>query len=229
MLPTDADAATVLDFGSHWAVRTGTLAFSAEPDLARQILGDRSVWKLQEPEEVDALLAAATPAIDLLAHGPAPQDARAPKCRRRRVAWLAAALALSPALLTGAQALRHTIAGHALQTQAAERAAQLLQLQEPPADIAAHAADALASLQAPERLAGTAGALFDAMAQLEGAYLASLRYKNGRIDAEIVHPDPRHGETLLATLAEAGVDARILDSRPVADGVRRELQLEGRR
>lgn len=228
MLPTDADAATVLDFGSHWAVRAGTLAFSAEPALAGRILGGRSTWQLQADEEIDALLAAATPAIDLLGDGPAPRDTRAPGRRRRRTAWLAAALALSPVLLTGAQALRDTVAAHLLHAQAAERAAGLLQLPDPPADPAARIAEELASLQAPERLAGTAGALFDAMAQFEGAYLASLRYEGGRLLAEVVHPDPRHGDALLATLGEAGIGARLLDSRPVADGMRSQLQLEGR-
>lgn len=229
MLPADAEAATAIACDSHWAVRTDTLAFSAEPELARQVLGDRGTWLLQARGEIETLLAATPPAIDLLADGPARQDADAPKRHRRRIAWLAAALALSPALLLGAQALRHAIAGHLLHTHAAERTAELLQLDRRPADPAAEIARTLAQLEAPRRFAGTASALFDALAQLDGAYLAALHYRDGRVEAELVHADPRHGETIIATLADAGIDATLLDSRPVTDGVRSRLQLEDRR
>lgn len=221
----DDGAATVLDFGSHWAVRAGTLAFAAEPALARQVLGDRVARRVDACEDIDALLAGAAPAIDLLGDGPVQGEPGLPARRARRLAWLAAILALSPALLIGAQALRHVAASHVLQQHAQARVAEVLELDARVADPAAHAARALAALQAPGRFAGTAGALFDAMAQLDGAYLAALSYRKGRIEAELVHPDPRDHRLLLAELAEAGIDARVIDSRPATDGMRSRLQL----
>lgn len=229
MLPAgDGDAAIVLDFGSHWAARAGTLAFAAEPALAQQVLGTRPVRRVAAEDDIEALPGSSAPAIDLLGDGPVQGEARLPKRRARRLAWLAAALALSPALLIGAQALRHVVAGQLLQQHAQARIAEALQLDTQVANPAGHTARALAILQAPERFAGTAGALFDAMAQLDGAHLVALRYRDGLIEADVAHPDPRDRELLLTALAGAGIDARMIDSRAATGGMRSRLQLEVR-
>lgn len=225
--PGDGESATVLDAGGQWVVRAGPLSFSAEPALARQVLGDRPVDRIDAEDRIEALLATAVPAIDLLQRG-THGTARAPGPRPRRLAWLAAALALSPAVLLGAQTLRYQFASHQLQQQAQDQVGAALGLDRAVTDPVARTAAALEALRAPARFAEEAGALFDAVAQLDGAYLAALRYQEGQLRADVVHPRAQDIEGLQTALADAGVTVRLLDTRAVADGVRGELVLEKR-
>lgn len=230
MLPDDEDAAVMHDFGSHCAVRAGRLAFGAEPALARQILGDRPIHRFDTIDQIEAQLALAAPAIDLLQqHGAIHSDAQAPTRRQyHHAAWLAAALALSPAVLMGAQALRYQFESYQLQQQVHTKVADALGLQQPINDPARRAAEAADRLEAPMRFAKDAGALFAAITEVDGAHLITLQLADGRLHAELAHPRAQDVDAVLAALVEAGLSPRLIDSRSVTNGMRSRLQLERR-
>lgn len=225
----DGDAVRVFDAGDRWLVRGAGFAFSAEPDLAAQVLADRPFSNVGSDEFDRAWSRARAPEVELLQGDFTPASARsaAGAGGKRRLAWLAAALLASPLLLVAAQALRLELAARGFES----RAAATLQAALPaaaagsatPETLSARLADA----QAPQAFAAASGALFAAVAARPGARLESLDYHRGdSLRATLFHPAAGDLEALRAALAAEGW--RLLDQGSVEDagGLVTDLALE---
>src|SRR5690606_1439241 len=131
LLPADAggDVLQVLVHDGIWLVRGPQLAFAAEPDLARAIIGERGFVQVDDPAAVEALLAAAAPdpaRLDLLQHLHARPRDPALSGHRRRLAVLAGLCLLSPLLLEGIPALRHACGAYRMEQRAEALAAAVM-------------------------------------------------------------------------------------------------------
>ena len=214
----DGEAARVFDAGDRWLVRAAGLAFSAEPDLAAQVLDDRPRKTANHDDFERAWSRARAPEVELLQAGFAPASGRgaADAGSRRRLAWLAAAVLASPLLLVAAQALRLELAARGFES----RAAATLQAALPAGAAEAATPGALrarlADAQAPEGFAAASGALLAAVAARPGARLESLDYRRGdSLRATLFHPAAEDLESVRAALAAEGW--RLLDQGSGAD------------
>ncbi|OHE85359.1 MAG: hypothetical protein A2579_09070 [Lysobacterales bacterium RIFOXYD1_FULL_69_11] len=231
LLPHDEGATDHLRVVKHdgrWLVRGGAMAFSAEPELAMQVLGDAAVHVEASGAFLDACARSAgleAPPLDLL------QGAFAPRVRRgsndgwRRAAVLAGVLVLSPWVLLAADAIRHELASRRLQAEAhdmAVRAAPGIQAGNPLDATAAR----LSRLRAVDALARDAGALFGALETVPAAHLDGLRYSTADgLRAQIVHPREADLDTLAAALGERGLPLQRTGRQPVGDAVRSDVTL----
>lgn len=224
----EAGAVHLFDAGDRWLVRGDGLAFSAEPELARRVLGDRAASRVEGGFEQLAARALQPP-LDLLQGDFAPAAA-AHRPSGRRLAWLAVALAASPLLLVGAQALRFELAARALQS----RAAAVLEAAAPAAADGAAAAGAaeepaarLRAAREPRAFAAATGALFAAVAARPGTHLVELEYTRGdRLRALLFHGDAADLEALRGALRADGWELVEGGSVNVAGGLHTGLVLE---
>lgn len=225
----DGNAVRVLDAGDRWLVRGAGLAFSAEPELAAQVLGDRPFSSVGSDDFERAWARARVPEVELLQADFTPASARraAVAGGKRRLAWLAAALLASPLLLVAAQALRLELAARGFES----RAADTLQAALPAAAAGSATPETLharlADAQAPQAFAAASGALFAAVAARPGARLESLDYHRGdSLRATLLHPAAADLEAVRAALAAEGW--RLLDQGSVEDagGLVTDLALE---
>ncbi|MFC4728779.1 type II secretion system protein GspL [Coralloluteibacterium thermophilus] len=221
LLPVpDADAPpTVVALDGTWRVRGNDLAFAAEPALAARVLGDPAPAPLAGGPAL-ALLAAgtATAMLDLRQGAFAPA-ATAPRPGLRRLAALAALLALSPVALSLATAFADLREARRLDAMARERAAALLGT--PPADPAL----ALRRHRATLEQAGSATLLLDALADAASAapaaeLVAAQLGPDGVLRASFAGTGPGDDERLRAALEAQGVlalraDAPAHAGRPV--------------
>lgn len=225
LLPASGDDVVhVLDAGDRWLVRGAGLAFSAEPQLAARVLGERPLVPVDGG--LDGLAARALrPDVDLLQDGFIPASARAKPAGRRRLAWLAAALLASPLVLVAAQALRMDLAARALESRAESTVRAAL-----PAGADATAGTLQARLQAarePTAFAAASGDLFAAVAARQGTHLAGLEYQRGdRLRAVLFHRDADDVEALRGTLAADGWRLVEGGSSDVPGGLHTGLVLE---
>ncbi|MBS7458929.1 type II secretion system protein GspL [Coralloluteibacterium stylophorae] len=202
--PLDDSCPQVVELDGSWLVRGEEVAFSAEAKLARAVLGDAPAAPVRDPAERDALLArgALAPPLDLLQGAFArhtEHDAVAP---RRRLLALAAALALSPALLWLADAVRHEAAARSLAARSDALAAEVL---GPAADVADLAA-ARAERDAARGFARATAPLFAALETVPGVAIQRLDYApDGSLSAVLVHADPDAAEPVRAALASGAM------------------------
>lgn len=215
----------------HWQVRGPQLAFTAEPALARHIVGEQAYDLVDDPAAVEALTVAAImdpprEQLDLLQYAYARRRDGTPPRRWRRIALLAALCLLSPLLLLGTQTLRHALGARWLE----HRADALAAAQWPQAADADPSAELHALHQrraAPARLAVQATALFQAMDRLPGTRLDSLEYDPaGGLRAGLLHADEAALDALFQQLAAAGMNLQPLDSQAVEGGLRTQVVLE---
>lgn len=199
----------------QWLVRGHELAFSGEPELARMVAGTSLGGPLAEADTVQAMLAtAAAPVlpVDLLqgafarashATGQVPQ--------RKRLAWLAAALLLSPLLLLLAQTVRYQYASFTLRQQS-QRIAHAVTAR---AGITTSPDQAVAELErnAGRLLAGADffhdfGTLLTAVAQAPKARIESLAYQDKAFRATISFGDEPALQSLQQALSSSGLPWR---------------------
>lgn len=228
--PEDGSVRAMVHDG-RWLVRGPQLAFAAEQELARYIIGERPHLTIDDPTEVEAHLAAAImdapdEQLDLLQYAHARRGDATPPRRRRRIAMLATLCLLSPLLLLGAQTLRHALAASWLEHRAdALAAAQWPQAAGADASAALHAHHR--QLAAPVLLAVQASALFQAMDRLPDMRLDSLEYDPaGGLRAGLLHADEAALEDLRQHLATVSLDLWSLDSQAVDGGLRTQVVLE---
>lgn len=224
----EAGAMHLFDAGDRWLVRGDGLAFSAEPGLARRVLGDREPSRMDGGFEQLAARALQLP-LDLLQGDFAPAAAgRRPA--GRRLAWLAVALAASPLLLLAAQALRLELAARALES----RAAAVLDAALPEANGGAATADTsddqagrLRAVREPRAFAAASAALFAAVAARPGTHLVELEYARGdRLRARLFHRDASDLEALRGALRADDWELVEGGSVDVAGGLHTALVLE---
>lgn len=231
LLPAgDEVALQVAVLDGLWVVRGRQLAFSAEPGLARQIIGERAYRQVDDRAAVEVMFASAAAQprpgqLDLLQYAHARRRHPAPPPRARRMGLLAAFCLLSPLLLLGSQTLRHALGARWLEQQADTLAAVRLPHARGDASEALHALHG--ELAAPATLAVQVAALSNAIGQLPGARLDSLEYTSGAgLRAGLVHPGEPALQALRQHLAADGIDLLPLDSEPAEDGLRTRLALE---
>jgi general secretion pathway protein L len=222
----------VLETDAAWQVRGETMAFSAEPDLARAVLDGQGATDatVHAASEADLACGAVVgpPAIDLLQQAFSLRAA-APTgwAAWRSVGVLAAVvLALLP-LGFAAQALRHGWAVQSIQDRATS------QLQATAAVPGAEGAPfqranaALAAARSRDAFAITTGALFESLAQVPGAGVSVLDFGEDSVLAVTLDHDQANDlERLTAGLAERGVSA-ALDTTQASDGRLRSTLLLG--
>ena len=200
------DIIRVAGFDGQWLVHGGGLCFAAEPDLAERILEGRATEHLPDAEAALAR-GAPQPAIDLL------QDAFATRAERRRgwPAWrraaiLASILLLSPLLLAAAGMLRDHFAARQAEAQAADLVRNVLPATAPDADPLALLRSHWDGLQGADRFTVVHGQLFEAVADVDGAELDRLEWRDGTLHAAVVVPDAAGLEHLRSALSAAGLE-----------------------
>ena len=214
-----------------WRVRGAAAAFSAEPGLARAVLEAQGVADAAMDAATEADLARgalqALPAIDLMQQG----FSRHPAAPTGWVAWRTAALLAGLVFVLvplghAAQALRH---GWAVASIHARAESQLEAGADLPASTGtpfARAKAALAQARARDAFAMTTGALFEAIAQVPNAGVATLDFgEDGLLSASIDHDQSGDLERLTAALAQRGVSATLDTTQPAGARLRSVLLL----
>lgn len=202
-------------FGSQVIVRGRNLAFTCEPELAWLLVGSRPVHAVEGDIEHILATSAMAETIDLL-----PRDFGRKRKGAitlgsfKRVAYLAAALLLSPLALWSAE----IAAGH-FSARALEMRADAMERSLPGAvqsgDPAAYARRQLSGMKIHDRYLLATSLLFDAVAQSDGIELQSYAYRNdGVIRAVLLHAGAPEIEKLIPVLEQAGVSAT---SEPATD------------
>lgn len=201
--------------GSHVIVRGRNLAFTCEPELAWLLLGSRPIRAVEG--DIEHVLASSVLAdgVDLL-----PRDfARKRKGALtlgsfKRIAYLAAALLLSPLALWSAEIAAGHFSARALEMRA-DAMARSLPGAVQSGDPAAYARRQLSDMKTHDRYLLATSLLFDAVAQSDGIELESYAYRNdGVIRAVLLHAGAPEIEKLLPVLEQAGVSAT---SEPATD------------
>lgn len=228
MLPLiDAETITVVRIDDRWAVRGEQLAFSAEPELATRVIGERALTLIDDPQRVEAMFAAAAsaPAIDLRQYAFAIEGARREGWPAyRRVAALLAALALSPLLLISAQALRYEMAARNLQARA-QTIAQSVSPGYVDSDPLPAIDARLLELQTTDAFAAHAGALLGAIELTAGAQLDALSYSDAVLQARVVHAGAAELEAIRSAVAERGLQLEETATEPVEGGTASDIVL----
>ncbi len=221
MLPVpEGDALALVERNGVQIVSGRRLAFSAEPDLAAQILAGKTVQRIEGEAETARAFAAGAKAypVDLLQQDfSRSHEARLGPRDLRRVAVLAAVLLLSPIVLWTAGYLRHEGSARALEAQAAAIAQQV-----PAADItgdpARYLRGRMRDVDANTRFLNAAETLFAGVAKLEGAGLENFSYlQEGSIRATLLHARAEDVAVLADTLAGSGLTLQQ-DSSVEKDG-----------
>jgi general secretion pathway protein L len=196
--------------GERVAFRRRDRAGSTEPDLAPVLLGD--VAAPLDGEERDRLVGRGldTLAADLLQGPFDPRRADGPAWKRWRLsAALAAALLLSPLLLTAAEIVRHRTAAAEMDRRADALAAELAPNVRPGSPPDERMRQRLSDLRRGERFVPATAALFTALEQTPGAALMSLLYgEDGAVRATVSHPNYSDVEAMRQAVAEAGFALR---------------------
>lgn len=226
----DGDETCAVSVGDRVAFRGRERAGAAEPELAALLLAD--VAAPLEGEARDRLFARGLEAgpVDLRQGDFDPRRAEAPTWASWRLpAGLAAALVLSPAVLWGAEIVRHRSAEAELDRRAeavARETAPNGRADRPPED---RVRARLAELGRGRSFSPAAAALFTAVERTEGAELVSLLYgEDGALRATVAHPNYADVEAMRAVAAEAGFVLR--EDATVTEGGRvlTDVVLEGR-
>lgn len=221
----------VLQTDAGWRVRGESLAFSAEPDLARTLLDGHAATaaSLHLATEADLGRGAvcAPLAIDLLQQ----RFSRHPSAPTGWAAWrsaaLLAALALAlPPLGFAAQALRHELALRSVDAQASSQLRAAASLPDAPGAPFPRANAALAAARAGDAFAITTGALFESLVQVPGAGVSGLEFgEDSLLAVTLDHDQPDDLPKLTAALAERGVSASLDATQPAQGRLRSTLLL----
>lgn len=198
----DDDGLRSAAFGQDIALRGGDLAASVQPDLVEVVAQGRPVLHLDDAQLIDELLArvAAQPPVDLLSGLERKGKSRGGLWRW--AAGLAAALLVSPLVLTLAEGARDQAAANRAERQSLALIEQRLPAAAQAPDPIAEARRLLAVSPPPGGLAPTSAALFAAVEKVEGAELDSLSADPAKgVRATLSYPAFEDLETIRTDLA----------------------------
>ena len=209
------DSALGLKFGALLAVRARKLAFSAEPALARQVLGARVLRVVEDPGQAQSMLARIALApleIDLLQAQFARKAQRASASAggpsRRLIAATIAALALIAPLPDVAAGIRYHVAAQAANQRAAALAKQIAPNAPSSLDPVSLVRARLQTGAAPKvaGFAAISASLFAALEQANNVQLDSLAYApDGDLRATLTYGAFGDIEQLRAALGATGL------------------------
>lgn len=228
--PTTGGVCVAVLGDDRWLVRGEQLAFSAEPALAAMVIGESPVARIEDASDIERefVAMAADPPIDLLQY----QFARASTRREgwpayRRAAALIVALALSPLVLTSAQALRYELAARDLESQAEAVARAVIPgISTGVPDALAETQSLLLELRSGDDFARAAGALFAAVERTQGAHLDSLDYRReSGLRAALFHATPGDLESVKSAISVAGMSLQQTGTQIVDGGIRSDIVL----
>jgi general secretion pathway protein L len=204
--PVEADVVLAVTFGEATALRGRDFAATVQPDIVELVAAGRRVVALQDAASVERALAAAAhaPAINLFDTGA--RERTGMRGGWRRAAGLAAALLVSPLLLTAAAAVRDQGVARELDAAALETIAATapdLAREPDPAAALRRRADAAPP---PGGVTAAAAALFTAVEAVEGAELDMLAAgADDGVRATLSHPDWSDMKEIESRMAEAGM------------------------
>lgn len=198
-----------------WLVRGGTMAFSAEPDLARAVLDGQGTTGARVHAATEADLArgavSGPPAIDLLQQGFSLHPAAPTGWAAWRTVGVLAALVLALLPLGfAAQALRHELAVRSIHARATSQLQATAAISETQGAPFPRADAALAASRSRDAFAITTRALFESLAQVPGAGVSHLDYgEDGVLAVTLDHDQAGDVAQLTAGLAERSVSASL--------------------
>ncbi|WP_313001216.1 type II secretion system protein GspL [Brevundimonas sp.] len=213
--PVEEGRLSAAVFGADLALRGRELAMSVQPDLAEAVVAGWGLERIGRADEIERLLAAAAlnPPINLLAG--AGRRVEADRRGWKRAGALAAALVVSPLILTLATA------GHdAWRARDADRRAEAAARQAFPdisanADAVAEAERRLATAPPPGGATAAAAALFAAVEGVEGAELDSLTADADGVRATVTYLAYEDLDALQQAMAARGMS--LTDESTVDD------------
>ena len=221
---TDEDVVAVR-FGETYAVRGARLALSCEADLLPLVLADRSWREIDDPSEIEAMLAAAAtaPPVNLLQ--PTASVAPPPSTWRqlRAAAVMLGLLALSPLALSVVHTVRLEAATRDVERRTEARARASLPRTERVVNPDAQLQARIERLRSADEFSGAAAALFTALQQSGGVDLEALSFEPGRpLRATLSYTAPNQLELFRAAAQQAGFTVEVaggsvLNGRAVND------------
>lgn len=217
--PPEDEGLSAATFGGDVGLRGARFAATVQPDLVEAVAAGRALDFVDDPERMDRLwaAAAAAPAVDLLGGIERKREER--RGGWRLAAGLAAALALSPLILTVAAGARDQMAADRAERRSLALIAEALPDAARAADPVEETRRRLAVAPPPGGLAVAAAALFAAVEQVEGAELDSLSADPGAgVRATLSYPAFSDLEVIRTALAGSGLS--LSDSSTVEDGGR---------
>jgi general secretion pathway protein L len=230
LLPVPDAGVTVMDDGRLWQTRGPRLGFAAEPGLAKLLIGDIAVNRLDETAWLAGLPAVtAAPLLDLRQGRFSNTKRWQPDWRRlQRLAWGGLAL-LGVVLATEVAATwRFVVAADRAEARLDDAARQVLPrgtvVTDPRAQVAARAAQLGGS-----GFGGLAAPLLTAIRDVPGVTLHSIEYAPGTgLVAVISVPAPAEQAAIIAALAAAGLDGQFGAARDSGGIPATELRVRAR-
>lgn len=205
-VPEDENTVTAVGFYPNVALRGRGLAVSVQPDMVDLMMEGRQPRVVDRQEDVERLLIAAAldPAIDLT--GEVRRAGGTDRVGWKRAAMLAAAVILSPLILTLATAARDDLAASRMNNKARTILQSHLPAVAAAPDPEAELARRLAVAPAAGGAAGVAAALFTAVEGVEGAELDSFTADPADgVRATLSYPAYQDLDAITASLARAGL------------------------
>ncbi|WP_313472260.1 type II secretion system protein GspL [Brevundimonas sp.] len=213
--PAQEQALSAAVFGADLALRGRELALSVQPDLAEAVAGGRRLERIGRADEIERLLAAAAlnPPINLLAG--AGRRVEADRRGWKRAGALAAALIVSPLILTLAAAGHDEWRARDAAHRAEAVARQAFPDIAPNADAVAEATRRLTTTPPPGGPTAAAAALFAAVESVEGAELDSLTSDENGVRATVTYAAYQDLDALQQAMAGHGMS--LTDESTVDD------------
>lgn len=213
--PAQEQALSAAVFGADLALRGRELALSVQPDLAEAVAGGRRLERIGRADEIERLLAAAAlnPPINLLAG--AGRRVEADRRGWKRAGALAAALIVSPLILTLAAAGHDEWRARDAAHRAEAVARQAFPDIAPNADAVAEATRRLTTTPPPGGPTAAAAALFAAVESVEGAELDSLTSDENEVRATVTYAAYQDLDALQQAMAGHGMS--LTDESTVDD------------
>ncbi len=217
--PDEDDVVVAVSFGDATALRGRRFAVTVQPDLVDLVAGDRRVVAIEDRTVVerDLARAAISPAINLLDSGA--RDRFAGRLGWRRAAGLAAALAVSPLLLTAAAAARDDMAARRLEAETVRAIAAVAPDLAREADPVSALRRRAAAAPPPGGVTAAAAALFTAVEGVEGVELDALvASPDDGMKATLSHPAYSDMQEVGRRMADAGL--AVTENATLDDGGR---------
>lgn len=215
--PAEEGALSAAVFGADLALRGRELALSVQPDLAEAVAAGRVLERIGRADEIERLLAAAAlnPPINLQAGAGAGRRVEADRRGWKRAALLAAALVVSPLILTLAAAGHDEWRARDAEQRAEAAARQAFPDIEAKADAVAEATRRLTTASPPGGPTAAAAALFAAVESVEGAELDSLTADENGVRATVTYAAYQDLDALQQAMAGHGMS--LIDESTVDD------------
>ena len=213
--PAEAGALSAAVFGADLALRGRELALSLQPDLAEAVAAGRALERIGRADQIERLLvsAALNPPINLVAG--AGRRVEADRRGWKRAGALAAALIVSPLILTLAAAGHDEWRARDDEHRAEAAARQAFPEIGPDADAVAEATRRLSTAPPPGGTTAAAAALFAAVEGVEGAELDSLTADQSGVRATVTYAAYQDLDALRQAMAAKGMS--LTDESTVDD------------